>query len=188
LQQANEICSLPFGFQQCLHNGCRRGYKWLDAECLQRAGDTQQATELQKQHEQVQQQIQAAEQQLEAAFTGKAESEQQLLSAQQGLDRYTTTLSMSVGIMLRFAVLSCAKCAVLRYNVCCAAWRVVVQRRFQLAKDHFRILYWFCSISCRLVAASAGLKPLWQVCQVQMLNSQLTQQAQEACFTRWTRR
>ncbi len=53
----------------------------------------QQATGLQKQHEQVQQQIQAAEQQLEAALTGKADSEQQLLTAQQGLDRYRTTQS-----------------------------------------------------------------------------------------------
>ena len=71
-----------------LHKDSRRGDKWLDAERLRRAGDAQQATKLQKQHEQVQQQIQAAEQQLEAALTGKAESEQQLLSAQQGLDRY----------------------------------------------------------------------------------------------------
>lgn len=90
----------------------------------------QQAAEFQKQHDQVQQQTQAAEQQLEAAFTGKAESEQQLPLAQQGLDRYITTLSMSVGIMLQFAVLSCAKCAVLRYNMCLAAWRFVIQRRF----------------------------------------------------------
>jgi len=50
---------------------------------------------------------------LEAAFTGKAECEQQLLTAQQGLDRYRTAMSMSVGIMLQFAVLSCAK-------MCCA--------------------------------------------------------------------
>ncbi len=93
MQQANDSCSLPFSLQQCLHNDCRCGHKWPDAECLRHAGDMQQATGLQKQHEQVQQQIQAAEQQLEAALTGKADSEQQLLTAQQGLDRYRTTQS-----------------------------------------------------------------------------------------------
>ena len=114
LQKSNSACSLPLSFQHCLHNNSRCGHKWPDAACLRRAGDTQQATEIQKQHEQVQQQMQVAEQQLEAAFTGKTESEQQLLTAQQGLDRYTTTLSVSVGIMLQFAVLSCA-------IMCCAA-------------------------------------------------------------------
>ena len=121
-QQANKIRLLPFSFQQCFHNGCRRGHKWSDAACLPCAGDTQQASDLQKQHEQVQQQVQVAEQQLEAAFTGKAECEQQLLTAQQGLDRYRTAMSMSVGIMLWCAALSCVERAVLRYDVCCAAW------------------------------------------------------------------
>ncbi|KAL0033641.1 hypothetical protein WJX79_009327 [Trebouxia sp. C0005] len=63
-------------------------------------GDMQQAAEFQKQHDQVQQQTQAAEQQLEAAFTGKAESEQQLPLAQQGLDRAAATLAGSVIIPL----------------------------------------------------------------------------------------
>lgn len=88
---ANHSCLLPFGFQPCLHKDSRCGHKRSDAERLQCADDTQQAAELQKQHEQVQQQIQVAEQQLEAASTGKAESEHQLLTAQQGLDRYNTT-------------------------------------------------------------------------------------------------
>ncbi|DBB18122.1 TPA: hypothetical protein ACH3X3_003098 [Trebouxia sp. C0006] len=60
-------------------------------------GDTQQASDLQKQHEQVQQQFQVAEQHLEAAFTGKAECEQQLLTAQQGLDRAEAVLAALPG-------------------------------------------------------------------------------------------
>ncbi|DBA87444.1 TPA: hypothetical protein ACH3X1_004485 [Trebouxia sp. C0004] len=60
-------------------------------------GDMQQAAELQKQHEQIQQQIQVAEQQLEAALTGKADSKQQLLSAQQGWDRAAAILAALPG-------------------------------------------------------------------------------------------
>ncbi|DBA71516.1 TPA: hypothetical protein ACH3X2_011301 [Trebouxia sp. C0005] len=65
-------------------------------------GDMQQAAEFQKQHDQVQQQTQAAEQQLEAAFTGKAESEQQLPLAQQGLDRAAATLAGLPGTDAQF--------------------------------------------------------------------------------------
>jgi len=38
-----------------------------------------------------------------------------------------------------------------------------------------------------LVVTPAGLQPFWQLCQVQTLSSQLMRQAQEACFSRWTR-